>query len=367
MEGAEVNKIEREQWTVPEAAMHGTKKMGYLRTTWGKGTGKDWKSIVPPHQALLRVVAIGAAAAASSTKRAADGGNTSAAKRAKKAVVKKKAKIADGSEVLQVDYEAPAGRVYIGEDGTCAYNATLKQTDLERSINKYYIIQVLETPAGEKPYCCYRKWGRTGEENARTYWKQGGDFLSNFYDDPEGAVAEFCETFKKCTAQDWQDREDFVQRGGKYDYIELAGQNPEEEEKDKKKPNKKANKSMSKEQVNSEAKKELQSEVSSFVSMITDQKMMAEALEAQNVNIDDMPLGSLSMKQKEAGYKTLSEIQEIIFATNFDPEDKSTKLKLKSLSNTFYTKIPHVFDKRETPPIIDTKEELKQKLDLIDT
>jgi len=363
-EGDDAKKIERQQFAVPEAAMGSKKAKNYLRINWGENAGtKDWEARVPAHQEALPIVDINGAAAAGSKRSADDGGTAGPApKKAKKAAAKKapkKAKIKAGSGLLQVDEEAPSGKIYVGEDGTLAYNATCALTDIERSINKFYVIQVLETPTGAKPFCCYKKWGRVGEENVRSYYARGGDTLANYHATVEDAIVEFSAKFTDLTGNDFTEKDAFVQKNGRYDYIEMTG--AEEEPKPTKAPAKKKAKKGAKAEVS------IQEEVVALITMITDPEMHSAALRAQNINTDKMPLGTLSKRQKQAGYDILSKLQTLLESTGFDMEDKATLLKLKDLSNSFYTKIPHIFGTKETPPLISDMVKAKAKLDLMDT
>jgi len=110
----------------------------------------------------------------------------------------------------------------------------------------------------------------------------------------------------------------------------------------------------------------LEPAVLKLMQLITDPAMMAKALRARNINLEMLPLGSLSAKQRTAGYECLTTLQEII-EKGFDKDDKIIQIRLRAASNDFYTKIPHVFDVTETPPVIDTKARLEEKLDLIES
>ena len=55
----------------------------------------------------------------------------------------KRKKLKGDEESLKVHAEAPQGKIYVGEGGTCAYNVTLSQADLESGINKFCKIVVL--------------------------------------------------------------------------------------------------------------------------------------------------------------------------------------------------------------------------------
>lgn len=71
-----------------------------------------------------------------------------------------------------------------------------------------------------------------------------------------------------------------------------------------------------------------------------------------------MPLGKLSKSQIVKGFQVLDQIQNVI--------DKKKKGNITELSSEFYTHIPHDFG-RQRPPVINTPELLRKKLDLLIT
>lgn len=73
-----------------------------------------------------------------------------------------------------------------------------------------------------------------------------------------------------------------------------------------------------------------------------------------------MPLGKLSKNQIVKGFEVLDDIKQC-----FDGKSSAYK-KLEELSSKFYTVIPHDFG-RQRPPIINSQELLRTKLDLLIT
>ena len=71
-----------------------------------------------------------------------------------------------------------------------------------------------------------------------------------------------------------------------------------------------------------------------------------------------MPLGKLSNTQIAKGFEVLEEIEEVLNAS------KPNKNKINDLSSKFYTVIPQDFG-RAKPPLIDDKEKLQQKYDML--
>lgn len=71
---------------------------------------------------------------------------------------------------------------------------------------------------------------------------------------------------------------------------------------------------------------------------------------------DVFPLGILSIGQIEKGQQTLNNITQII-------DGKNNEAELLSLSNKFFTIIPHISKKLE---VIKTRETLKEKNELLE-
>jgi phosphopantetheine adenylyltransferase len=68
------------------------------------------------------------------------------------------------------------------------------------------------------------------------------------------------------------------------------------------------------------------------------------------------PLGVLTIAQIEKGQKVLDEITNVI-------DNKNNKNELLSLSNKFFTLIPHISEKLE---VIKTSEMVKEKNELLE-
>jgi hypothetical protein len=67
-----------------------------------------------------------------------------------------------------------------------------------------------------------------------------------------------------------------------------------------------------------------------------------------------MPLGKLSRKQINSGYKILTEAQDLI------KSGEGTVTKFLDASNRFFTLIPHDFGMR-SPPMLDNPDYIKSK------
>jgi len=92
---------------------------------------------------------------------------------------------------------------------------------------------------------------------------------------------------------------------------------------------------------------------------------MQEQLREANIDLDKMPLGSISDTQVHAGYKVLRDIADRLATPLPNPEQQA--LVLMALSNKFYNTIPHKFDRASTPPIIETVDQLRAKSDMVES
>eukprot|EP01043_Picozoa_sp_COSAG02_P040029 COSAG02_NODE_3206_length_7170_cov_202.156272_7_plen_254_part_00 len=94
-----------------------------------------------------------------------------------------------------------------------------------------------------------------------------------------------------------------------------------------------------------------------------------------------VPLGNLSRGQVSKGYSILCDIQDLLNEENAASDTaegvsdasleeqeiaaERRKSKIKALSTSFYTTIPHVFPEGSPPSYIDTADEMRRKTDLI--
>lgn len=98
--------------------------------------------------------------------------------------------------------------------------------------------------------------------------------------------------------------------------------------------------------------------VQGLIKFIFDEKLMEESVVKVGYDIKRMPLGELSKETVLKGYQILRDIEAVL-------EGKS-KGNLSDLSSDFYTNIPHNFGMKHMSNFtINTKEKLKEKLDLI--
>eukprot|EP00730_Choanoeca_flexa_P002431 TRINITY_DN11049_c0_g2_i3.p1 TRINITY_DN11049_c0_g2~~TRINITY_DN11049_c0_g2_i3.p1 ORF type:complete len:900 (+),score=270.31 TRINITY_DN11049_c0_g2_i3:31-2700(+) len=278
---------------------------------------------------------------------------------------KKRQPIKKGSPLLEVDQFGPEGTIYV-DDNNLAHNVKLIATDLKTGTNKFYIIQMIKLASGKR-YAVFYRWGQVGDNSGVmaggwSYYGGGKDsFKQENYGSVAAALKGFGKKFKDKTGNNWAQVDSFKARPGKYTMVELAGQDDDDDDDVSAKAapkNKKAKKSGHKSQ--------LAPPLADFIRLITDSKMMQNALAQAHIDLKKMPLGNVSHHQITTAYAILKEIVDVLDGHTAVVDDNHRDVLLLDASNRFYTTIPHVFPSYGAPPVIGTKEELKRKLDLIE-
>ena len=104
--------------------------------------------------------------------------------------------------------------------------------------------------------------------------------------------------------------------------------------------------------------------VQEFVELIFSEKMMQQQLESLSIDLEKMPLGGMSDKQAERGYQILGDIAAALKEPL--PDESAHSQRLLGLTEAFYNSIPHKFSLKQTPPVINTRELLLQKIEVIE-
>lgn len=218
------------------------------------------------------------------------------------------------------------------------YSATLNQTNIGHNNNKFYIIQILQSQFSSEFYC-WNRWGRVGE--------RGSDNGLEMCNDSTSAIKSFEKKFKDKTGNNWKDRENFVPKSKKYTLIET--ESLEEE-------------SVAVTVAGYDSKdcqpSKLDPETQDLISLCFDKDMFNSQLKKFEIDVKKMPLGKLSKTQIAKGFEVLEEIEEVLNGS------KINSSKINDLSSKFYTVIPQDFG-RAKPPLIDSKEKLQQKYDML--
>ncbi|KAF4318885.1 hypothetical protein G195_007808, partial [Phytophthora kernoviae 00238/432] len=240
--------------------------------------------------------------------------------------------------------------------------------------NKFYMMQLIQDGNN---YIVFRKWGRVGAKSPQRA-------LERYNASLEKARASFQKKFEAKSGNEWPLTGPFEKVEGKYVLVELDDEAPKEEE-------------TSDDDEQEEVPSALPDTVQDTLKLICDADLIAQEVANMNLDLKRLPLGKLSKAQISQGYTLLQQLsaalQEIEGLKQTPPVKqeattekkpgtrRSTRVKravnpnaaqirrlrtsLKALSSEFYTLIPHDFG-RNLPPIIDSIDEVKLKMDLLE-
>lgn len=273
---------------------------------------------------------------------------------------------------------ASSAKVYQDDEGT-NWSFMLNYTNISFGTygnNKFYMVQLIQD--GDN-FMVFRKWGRVGAKNPQRA-------LERYNTSLEKAKASFTKKFLDKSGNEWPLTGPFEKVEGKYVLVDLDDEVPEEEEEE-----------TSDVEKEDEVMSKLHETVQEVLKLICDADLIAREVVNMNLDLKRLPLGKLSKAQISQGYtllqqlsESLKEIEELnasVKDTKQTPPVKSTgtrrstrvkrtanpnaaqirrlKSSLKSLSSDFYTLIPHDFG-RNLPPPIDSLDEVKLKIDLLE-
>ncbi|XP_076358409.1 poly [ADP-ribose] polymerase 2-like isoform X2 [Tachypleus tridentatus] len=235
-----------------------------------------------------------------------------------------------------------AGKVHVYCEGSDVYDALLNQTNLQNNNNKYYIIQLLKDDDSPS-YSVWFRWGRVG--------KKGQHNLVTCGNNLEKAKATFKQKFEDKTKNFWESRQNFEKVHGKYDLIKVDySDNSKQDEADKQlKPEVPPKTYTSK----------LDIRLQRLIELVCNVQAMEDAVMEMQYDAKKAPLGKLTSDQIKAGYSALKAIEDCINKNEMGS-------KLVKACNDFYTRIPHDFGMKR-PPLIQTRGEIRLKLQLLET
>ncbi|KAK4322190.1 hypothetical protein Pmani_006989 [Petrolisthes manimaculis] len=223
------------------------------------------------------------------------------------------------------------------------YTCMLNQTNIGDNNNKFYIIQV--NKEGKK-YMCFTRWGRVGEDGQYNFTHENMD----------GAISSFKKKFKNKTKNDWDKRDNFVAKTGKYTMIEIDEESDDEE--DTVDTGGTGDGIIKKELVPSfSGPCSLPLRTQIMIKLIFSDDMFANQMSRMNLDVRKMPLGKLSKVQIARGLEALLDIEEAI-------KQNKSQQTLQELSSKFYTLVPHTFG-RSVPPVMDTDSVVQQKKEVM--
>jgi len=227
------------------------------------------------------------------------------------------------------------------------YDCILNQTNIGENNNKFYVIQLI-TKGGK--YYTWTRWGRVGETG------QSALIGPTEFD---GALKGFNSKFKDKTKNSWEDRANFKPAAGRYTLIEVdrsADASKAAEIEAKLKGIDASAAAVQKAAAKKVAPCKLHPRVEGFMGLIFNHDMFKGAMASFDIDVKKMPLGQLSQSQVQKGFEVLEELEKAIAA-------KKNK-DIMAQTSRFYTVIPHAFG-RNTPPLIDSKELLDKKVEML--
>ncbi|KAG4108431.1 poly polymerase catalytic domain-containing protein [Neocallimastix lanati (nom. inval.)] len=243
-----------------------------------------------------------------------------------------------------VDSSVPNHENYhVFEDGDEVYDATLNQTNISDNNNKYYNLQILKKDDNSNGYFFWTRWGRVGEKGQNNLL---------FCSSKENAISNFKMKFKDKTGNNWENRKNFVKKNKKYFLLERdygVTKEVEEDIKRKTKENK----------INIPDSK-LDERLQNLIKLIFDISIMEQEMAEIGYDAKKMPLGKLTKDHIKKSYGVLKKLDEELS----NPQPKLTVLA--DLTSEFYTIIPHDFG-RTKPPVINNKELLKKKIEMVES
>lgn len=228
------------------------------------------------------------------------------------------------------------------ESNGLVYNCNLNQTEIDANKNKFYIMQLIKT--GSEYKLCVR-YGRLGEPGKALTTAQGSEVAGK---------AAFEKQFKAKTGNVWGTK-DFKKKPGKYFMSEVSYDDE-----------------LSKVDLPKQVKmieSKLPERTQKLLSMLTDVKIMQQALISLEIDTKKLPIGKIKHSQLENANKMLVQIGENIKkidAPKMKAEDKAIiKSDLIQKSSEFYTLLPMSFGRRK-PPVINSDEMISKYQDTID-
>lgn len=230
-------------------------------------------------------------------------------------------------------------KVHIDDNDGTIFDVLLNQTNAGKNNNKFYRIQLLETNAGASAsdghWRTWTRWGRVGEAGQSKLLGDSGSFSE--------ALGVFQRKFKDKTGLSWEDRMNPA-KAGKYTYLESSYEDGSDTDDDGGLPGA-GKRKVSKESTKvPPAKSKLPGPVQRLMELIFNLQHFDQTMADFDYDANKMPLGKLSKRTLKRGYETL---QALVVAIN----DANSRQAMETLSNQYFSLIPHDFG-RGRPPVL---------------
>uniref|UniRef100_A0A8C8S3J5 Poly [ADP-ribose] polymerase n=1 Tax=Pelusios castaneus TaxID=367368 RepID=A0A8C8S3J5_9SAUR len=244
--------------------------------------------------------------------------------------------IVKGKVPVDSECTAKLEKAHVYCDGDDVYDVMLNQTNLQFNNNKFYVLQLLEEDR-PRSYSVWTRWGRVGRPGQHALVSCAGDLTQ--------AKEIFTKKFFDKTKNHWADRATFQKVPGKYDLLQMDCQPSAEE--------------LSCGGLSlPEPASQLDPRVRALVGLVCDPRTMEETVLEMKYDTKKAPLGKLTAEQIRAGFQSLQKVEEVLRASG-------ARRALLEACNEFYTRVPHDFGLRP-PPLIQTQQELQEKVQLLE-
>ena len=233
------------------------------------------------------------------------------------------------SNGVLVDHLVPNPQSYtVVKSNNQILNAHLVFADWGHNNNKFYIIQGLHSSGS---YYLWTRWGRVGVNGMNSL------ILIGQYEPQLFSI--YHKKLREKTSKG-------------YTAIEISYDDVKEET---------TTAESKKDKAKNEIASKLDPKVQDLMNFIFNMKLIEQSIVKVGYNPKKLPLGKLSKDTITKGYSALKEIEKEL-------DGKTSNDKLSQLSSEFYRYIPHDFKFQNMSNfIINTKDKLKEKLDLIDS
>ena len=261
---------------------------------------------------------------------------------------------------VPVDAECAAqlpstGEVLLNKSTGTPYSFSLASADVVLNKNKFYVAQVV-LDASQSCYL-FRRWGRVGDavRNGIAFTKMS----------PDDAVRDFAKLYLDKTGNEWNAKcssQPFVKHAGKMVLIETDDAGHDQA----------SSSSNHKASVGSHA---LHPRTIALMAKLFDKAVMQQTMSEMSIDVKKMPVGSLRVTTLDAGRNILQEALKLSHistasptTTTAQPLSSGMAAKLTSLTNQFYSCIPHAFGQNTSLKdlLLDTPEKIAQKYALLD-